>query len=216
MLILTIKKRMKFFLILISILFASCSKKVEQSKTIAVLPYEGFSISKAEAVAKTIADFYKIKTIVLPQIDLPKSAFVAIKSPRFRADSIIRIQNRLIPDTIDFIVGLTNKDVSVTKKDADGKVLKPEWKYNDFGVMGLGYCPGNSCVISTFRLKSKDKNLELSRLKKVVIHEFGHNLGLPHCPNIHCVMTSAAEKISTIDKEKMELCVKCKNILELN
>mgnify|MGYP003601516182 FL=1 len=82
--------------------------------------------------------------------------------------------------------------------------------------MGLGYCPGNSCVISTFRLKNKDKNLELSRLKKVVIHEFGHNLGLPHCSDKHCVMTSAAEKISTIDNEKMELCVKCKNILELN
>ncbi len=111
---------------------------------------------------------------------------------------------------------MTNKDVSVTKKDADGKVLKPEWKYNDFGVMGLGYCPGNSCVVSTFRLKNKDKNLELSRLKKVVIHEFGHNLGLPHCSDKHCVMTSAAEKIGTIDNEKMELCVKCKNSLELN
>jgi archaemetzincin len=208
---------MRSFLIffLFSVIFC-CSKKVEQSKTIAVLPYEGFSISKAETVAKTIANFYKIKTIVLPQIDLPKSAFVAIKYPRYRDDSIIRIQNRSIPDTIDFIVGLTNKDVSVTKKDADGKVLKPEWKYNDFGVMGLGYCPGNSCVISTFRLKNKDKNLELSRLKKVVIHEFGHNLGLPHCSDKHCVMTSAAEKISTIDNEKMELCVKCKNILELN
>lgn len=208
---------MRSFLIffLFSVIFC-CSKKVEQSKTIAVLPYEGFSISKAETVAKTIANFYKIKTIVLPQIDLPKSAFVAIKYPRYRDDSIIRIQNRSIPDTIDFIVGLTNKDVSVTKKDADGKVLKPEWKYNDFGVMGLGYCPGNSCVISIFRLKNKDKNLELSRLKKVVIHEFGHNLGLPHCSDKHCVMTSAAEKISTIDNEKMELCVKCKNILELN
>jgi archaemetzincin len=208
---------MRSFLIffLFSVIFC-CSKKVEQSKTIAVLPYEGFSISKAETVAKTIANFYKIKTIVLPQIDLPKSAFVAIKYPRYRDDSIIRIQNRSIPDTIDFIVGLTNKDVSVTKKDADGKVVKPEWKYNDFGVMGLGYCPGNSCVISIFRLKNKDKNLELSRLKKVVIHEFGHNLGLPHCSDKHCVMTSAAEKISTIDNEKMELCVKCKNILELN
>lgn len=214
--IITIDKYMKFHLIFIVILVASCSKKEVQSKVIAVQPYNGFSTNKAEMVANTISDFYKIKTIVLPQIDLPKSAFVTIKSPRYRADSIIRIQNRLIPDTIDFIVGLTNKDVSVTKKDANGKVIKPEWKYNDFGVMGLGYCPGNSCVISTFRLKNKDKNLELSRLKKVVIHEFGHNLGLPHCLDQHCVMTSAAEKISTIDNEKMELCVKCKNILELD
>jgi len=49
----------------------------------------------------------------------------------------------------------------------------------------------------------------MERFKKVVIYEFGPNLGLPHCLNIHCVMTSAAEKISTIDSEKMELCEKC-------
>lgn len=212
----TILKYKKLFLIFGLTFFVCCTKKAEQSRTIAILPYKGFSISKADTIAKTISDFYKIKTIVLPQIDLPKSAFVAIKSPRYRADSIIRIQNRTIPDTINFILGLTNNDVSITKKDTKGNILKPEWKYNDFGVMGLAYRPGNSSIISTFRLKNKNKKLELLRLKKVVIHEFGHNLGLPHCSDKHCVMTSAAEKISTIDNEKMELCVKCKNILELN
>ena len=76
--------------------------------------------------------------------------------------------------------------------------------------MGLAYCPGKSSIISKFRLRSSNKKLELERFKKVVIHEFGHNLGLPHCPDKNCVMTSAAEKISTIDKEKMELCDVCK------
>ena len=81
--------------------------------------------------------------------------------------------------------------------------------------MGLAYRPGKSSIISKFRLKNNDKKLELERFKKVVIHEFGHNLGLPHCENTHCVMTSAAEKISTIDTEKMELCSKCKRQLQL-
>lgn len=33
----------------------------------------------------------------------------------------------------------------------------------------VAYCPGKSAVISTFRLKSKDKSLELVRFKKVAI-----------------------------------------------
>jgi archaemetzincin len=150
----------------------------------------------------------------LPEIELPKQAFVTIKSPRYRADSIITIQNRTINDSLDFVLGLTHKDISITKHDIKGNIKEPKWKYNDFGVMGLAYCPGKSSIVSSFRLKHKDKYLEFSRLKKVVIHEFGHNLGLPHCPNKHCVMTSAAEKISTIDNEKMELCEKCKRQLK--
>ena len=60
-------------------------------------------------------------------------------------------------------------------------------------------------------LKHKNKKLAFTRFKKVTIHEFGHNLGLPHCPNKKCVMTAAAEKISTIDNENLALCKSCKN-----
>lgn len=210
---------MKGFLLLLSFVFLSCSKTnsagENKDKLLGIIPYKGIDDKQVKILSKTIEDFYSIQTTILPQQDLPKSAFVNIKSPRYRADSIIRIQNRNKPDSLDFVMGLTTKDVSVTKNEKDGSIKKPEWKYNDFGVMGLAYCPGKSSIISNFRLKSKDKKLELERFKKVVIHEFGHNLGLPHCKNTHCVMTSAAEKISTIDTEKMELCSKCKRQLQL-
>ena len=97
---------------------------------------------------------------------------------------------------------------------ADGTIKKPTWRYNDFGVMGLAYCPGESAIVSTFRLRNNNRSLESERFKKVVIHEFGHNLGLPHCLNKNCVMTSAAEKIATIDNEQLQLCDDCKNKLE--
>lgn len=196
------------FLLLFSCSGKDASKEI-QTKIVGIIPYDGISKSEVIEISKTIEDFYKIKTQILPSDVLPQQAFVKIKSPRYRADSIIRIQNRNRVDSLDFIMGLTAKDVSVTKKDKDGNVLKPTWKYNDFGIMGLAYRPGTSSIISKFRLKNKNKSLELERFKKVVIHEFGHNLGLPHCPNKHCVMTSAAEKISTIDNEKMELCEEC-------
>lgn len=203
-----------YFLFVVLMLF-SCSDKNQsvENKIAAIQPYKGFPKNKTDTLSKAIADFYHIKVVVLPEKEIPESAFINIKSPRYRADSIIRIQNRMIPDSVDFIMGLTDKDVSVTKKELDGSIKKPEWKYNDFGVMGLAYCPGKSGIISSFRLKTKDSRLHFTRLKKVTIHEFGHNLGLPHCPNPHCVMTSANEKISTIDHEKMELCNDCKSKL---
>lgn len=190
----------------------SCSKSREISSTtvVALQPYKGFPTNTIDTLSKAISEFYSINVVVLPAIDMPKSAFINIKSPRYRADSIIRIQSRNRPDSLDFIVGLTDKDISITKKEVDGSIKKPEWRYNDFGVMGLAYCPGKSAIISSFRLKTNDSKLHFTRLKKVTIHEFGHNLGLPHCPNTHCVMTSANEKISTIDTEKMELCTDCK------
>lgn len=191
----------------------SCSKKDDTTTILGIQPYENFSKDKSEKIAKIITDFYGVKTVILSKIDLPKAAFVNLKSPRFRADSIIKFQKTIKNDSLEFILGLTIKDISVTKHDSEGNILKPEWKYNDFGVMGLAYCPGNSAIISSFRLKNKDKKIEFERLQKVVIHEFGHNLGLPHCPNKNCVMTSAAEKIATIDNEKMELCGKCKKQL---
>lgn len=209
---------MKFVVSLLLIFLFSCSKseKIAANKVVGIQIYDGFPKEKAIVLAQEVTKFYKIKTFILTEIELPKQAFVNIKSPRYRADSIITIQNRTINDSLDFVLGLTHKDISITKHDIKGNIKEPKWKYNDFGVMGLAYCPGKSSIVSSFRLKHKDKSLEFSRLKKVVIHEFGHNLGLPHCPNKHCVMTSAAEKISTIDNEKMELCSKCKTSVGMN
>ena len=111
----------------------------------------------------------------------------------------------------DYILGLTEKDISVTKRNSDGSIKKPQWKYSDFGIMGLAYCPGKSCLVSNFRLRHKDKALENQRFKKVVIHELGHNFGLPHCPDKKCVMTDAVESIRTIDNAKAQLCDKCRD-----
>ena len=59
-------------------------------------------------------------------------------------------------------------------------------------------------------LQHTSPEIHFSRLKKVSIHEFGHNLGLPHCPNKRCVMTDAVENITTIDNANFDLCEKCK------
>lgn len=198
-------------------LLSSCADKtVSDTTVVGIIPYKGISTEKVAMLRQSITDYYGVETKLLPEETLPKTVFINIKSPRYRADSLIAIQQRSLPEGVDYVMGLTESDISVTKKDADGKVKKPEWKYNDFGIMGLAYCPGKSCVISGFRLKHKNKEVHFGRFKKVAIHELGHNFGLPHCPNKQCVMTDAVEKIATIDNARPELCTDCKKKIGLN
>ncbi|MGX7666514.1 matrixin family metalloprotease [Flavobacterium pedocola] len=201
---------MRYFLILCSFLLISCSEPISTKTVVGIQSYNGFSKDKAKLVAKTIADFYEVKTILLTDKFISKKAFINVKSPRYRADSIILFQHRNIPDSLDFIIGLTTKDISTTKYKNGRQMKLPAYKYQDWGVMGLGYCPGNSCVVSTFRIKHKDPEKVTMRLRKVAVHEFGHNLGLPHCPDKKCVMTDAVESVATIDNAKLALCSSCK------
>jgi len=99
---------------------------------------------------------------------------------------------------------------SGTKKDKIGKIKQPESKYRDFGIFGLGYLPGSSCIVSIFRLQNTTKENFIMRLKKICIHEIGHNMGLPHCKSSeNCVMKDAAESIKTIDKVNLSFCEAC-------
>ncbi len=202
---------MKILYCLLLIVLVSCTNKpvVKDKTTVGIIPYNEISVEKVVAIQKAVKEYYRIKVKLLPAYKLPKSAFIAIKSPRYRADSIIKIQERALPDGIDYVLGLTDSDISVTKRAADGTIKKPVWKYNDFGIMGLAYCPGKSCIVSGFRLKHKNKEVYFGRFKKVALHEIGHNFGLPHCPDKKCVMTDAVESIKTIDNARPELCAAC-------
>lgn len=196
------------------LLLVACQKPISEKTVVGILSYKGFPKEKAILVSEAIDSFYHIETLLLTEKELPKQAFINVKSPRYRADSIIRIQKRNFSEGYDFILGLTEKDISTTKTNSLGKVKTPESKYKDWGIMGLAYCPGNSAIVSTFRLKNKNTKIQTERLIKVAVHEFGHNLGLPHCINKLCVMTDAVESIATIDNAKRALCKKCSDKLQ--
>ena len=91
-------------------------------------------------------------------------------------------------------LGLTSVDISTTKEG-----------HKDWGVMGLGFQPGNACIASSFRI-SKAKGKE--QLFKISIHELGHTLGLLHCPVAFCFMRDA--KGSNLTDELLDFCDSCK------
>ena len=91
-------------------------------------------------------------------------------------------------------LGITSVDISSTKNEV-----------SDFGIMGLGFRPGNACVASDFRVKIK------SNFFKIAIHELGHTAGLKHCPEKTCFMRDAESHDPT--GEEKEFCKRCKSFL---
>ncbi len=193
-------------LLLLVLMGVGCSIRPSH---IAIQPMGGFPMHLTDTVANALKEVYGCSVQVLPYLDIPEHTFIHVKSPRYRADKLIRYLKANKPDQVDYVIGLLQKDISTTKYDKWGNVKLPTSKYEDWGIFGLGFRPGPSCVVSTFRFKNREPSKFISRLKKISVHEIGHNLGLTHCPDKNCVMTDAAESIRTIDQVVLGLCEKC-------
>ncbi len=160
---------------------------------IAIQPFIDIPKEDVDYVASYLKKMYTNVVINAP-IQFPKNSLNQAKT-RHRADSLIRfLSAQTKPGYLT--IGLTKGDISTTKNT-------PDW-----GIMGLGYCPGNSCIASSFRLHGKNK---MEKLFKVAIHELGHTQGLKHCSVNDCLMHDAEGK-DRLDEEK-EFCKKCKAVL---
>lgn len=213
-----------FVLVLINLVTLFGTKKTlteiileEDETVIGILPFEDFPKRDIDSVKNALENYYNFDVVILDKVDLPKMAYTVIRYPRYRADSLLDWMSVRDYDTIDIVIGLTTKDISITKyKDASRtKIKEPEWKYKDFGIFGLGRIKGEVCVVSSNRLSAGvSKELFYKRLTRIACHEVGHVLGLHHCPNKNCLMNDANESISTIDNNNGELCADCKNEIE--
>ena len=172
---------------------------------IALVPL-GFTDTHLTSLLQSeIEAFYKDDVEVMPNTKLPSASYYSPRN-RYRADSLIAILARSKSyQHYDKVIGITGKDISTTKDS-----------YADWGIFGLGYCPGKSCVISTFRLKknARDKEHVNDRVVKVALHELGHTFGLPHCNSSNiCLMRDAEGTIKSVDTEEKILCSNCRNKL---
>jgi archaemetzincin len=154
-------------------------------------------------VETALTAFYAVTVKRLPRLELPKEAWYAPRK-RYRAEKLLAFLEAHKPPDGVRILGLTAVDISTTK----GKVF-------DWGVLGLGDLAGPACVISTFRAGrgARDAQHTRERLAKVAVHEVGHTLGLPHCPNVGCLMEDAEGTVKKTDTE-CDLCSRCRALLD--
>jgi archaemetzincin len=166
--------------------------------SIALLPFKGVSKKVIGSVKAGIENKLKLKVLLLPETNLPANAFYAPRN-RYIADSLLVFLRNRKNDQFDKIIGLTSKDISTRKGD------KANW-----GVLGLGACPGISCVISTFRAgeKKTGEAVFLKRMAILALHELGHTYGLPHCPVQSCLMKDAEGKMNLDDGDSY--CKECR------
>lgn len=155
--------------------------------------FDGINPSTQKKLLDDVAEFYGCNTLATRGA-LPVSAYYKPRN-RYRADSLLKYLTYIKPDTVTKIIGWTSKDISATMHNIQ-----------DWGVVGLGQCPGKSCVVSSFRLKSDYK-----QYLSAALHEIGHTFGIPHCASPSCLMNDARGKISKAPAIPY-MCKKCRAI----
>jgi len=195
--------------IILSMILGSCQQptKTNEKKeikterkillSINVIPLGKVDLNVLSDIKVGIEKFYGVTLIIAKALPLTDD-LLAKSRTRYEANKILSKfkcnKNLLI---------ITESDIAIKYKKHNSE----EW-----GIMGLGYRPGKTCVVSTFRIKrNASETLFKERLIKICIHEIGHNLGLDHCKyNPKCLMNDANGTISQVDKEEMYFCKKCK------
>ena len=162
------------------------------NKKIILLPLGKINNATVKNIFDSLQQIFP-DVILMKKELMPAIAYTGALRKRYRADTLIHWMNRRAKEN-EVYLGITSVDISSTKNEV-----------SDFGIMGLGFRPGNACIASDFRVKIK------SNFFKIAIHELGHTAGLKHCPEKTCFMRDAESHDPT--GEEKEFCKRCKNYL---
>lgn len=189
---------------------ASPSVQTPRRHVLALMPLGDIPDAEVEGAARSIEDIYGWEVRTMERRGLLASAYYQPRK-RYRAEKLLRWLGTKKPDDADMIMGLTTVDISTTKGE-----------HQDWGICGLADMGGPGSVVSTFRIKRKlpgktpsirDDNYN-KRLRDLTAHEFGHQLGLDHCPNEGCIMEDAKGTVTTFNRSTGKICDDCVRLLE--
>jgi len=123
---------------------------------------------------------------------------------QYRAEDFIELASR---------VGSGQKNIAVTTRDLF-------YRRRNY-VFGLAYLDGNGSVVSTYRLQTSSDGgfsnksageIFSDRVRKEIVHEIGHTMGLEHCDDQRCVM-NFSPTVREVDVKGETLCATCRRIV---
>ena len=182
----------------LAIALSCTANSVVQDKNVLLVSLGDIPQESVEIAAQALSEKYNV-VLSFEKAELPDSAFYEPRS-RHRAERLLEFLEESYPG-YDRVMGLTSQDISTTM---GGK--------EDWGIFGLARVGGKSAVVSTFRLNRNGVATDKfeNRLYKVIVHEYGHTVGLLHCEASDvCPMQHANGKVNTVDDSIDALCEDC-------
>lgn len=173
----------------------------KEKHSVAILPFTEVDSNLIKELKTGLQKKLAVEVTILKNALLPDFAFYKPRQ-RYIADSLLIFLRQVNANKFEKIIGVTTKDISTRKGDVA-----------NWGILGLGTCPGEACLVSTFRAgKNKvSQNVFLQRMTNLALHELGHTYGLEHCPAATCLMKDAEGKMNLDDGDSY--CQACRNYL---
>ncbi len=169
--------------------------------TVGILPFKNTDKHLIAELKKGMQEKIGAEFIILDEMNLPASAFYRPRQ-RYIADSLLIFLAKTNNKRYEKIIGVTVKDISTRK----GEIV-------NWGILGLGSCPGEACVISSFRAGQHKVSAADFRRRMITLalHELGHTYGLEHCAIKTCLMKDAQGKMNLDDGDSY--CNECRDYL---